>query len=142
MGLSKWKLKDDFIYEAEVLNIVDGDTIDVLIDLGFDTYQKHRVRLAGIDAYETSLRGDTTEEQKHKGIEGKQFLIKHILGEHVKIYSHKEKGKFGRYIVFVYAPEALFRRRRRVTASEEETPRYIIVNELMVEKGFAIDKQY
>ena len=45
----------------EVVNVVDGDTIDIVIDLGFDLTKKERVRLAGIDAPEsrTSNAGKT-----------------------------------------------------------------------------------
>jgi len=39
-----------FQYQAEVIRVVDGDTIDALIDLGFSVWVKKRIRLHGIDA--------------------------------------------------------------------------------------------
>ena len=38
---------DKFIYRAKLLRVVDGDTIDAMIDLGFDVWIKRRIRLAG-----------------------------------------------------------------------------------------------
>ena len=51
-------------YNAQVLRVVDGDTVDVLIDCGFSTFRKERVRLYGIDAYESRTRD---KEEKSKG---------------------------------------------------------------------------
>ena len=49
-------------YNVEVLRVIDGDTIDVMIDLGFDVWVKNRLRLEGIDAPETRTRD--LEEKK------------------------------------------------------------------------------
>lgn len=91
-----------YIYKAIVTKVVDGDTFDLEIDLGFDVKVKHRIRLYGVDAYETSLRAGTTEEEKRKGIEAKEFLIERILCKEVVIETIKDKkGKYGRYIANV-----------------------------------------
>jgi micrococcal nuclease len=55
----------------EVLRIIDGDTIDVLIDLGFKIYVTQRVRLVGIDAPETRTKD---LEEKKKGLASKEFV--------------------------------------------------------------------
>ena len=47
-----------FEYQAQIIRVVDGDTIDVLIDLGFDMHVKERVRLAGVDTPESRTRDD------------------------------------------------------------------------------------
>jgi micrococcal nuclease len=44
-------------YKAEVYNVVDGDTVDVIVDLGFKIYTKQRIRLAGIDTPERGQPG-------------------------------------------------------------------------------------
>lgn len=91
-----------YIYNATVKNVVDGDTFDLEVDLGFSVKVKHRIRLHGIDAYETSLRGGTTEDEKRKGIEAKAFLIDRILNKKVIIETVKDKqGKYGRYLANV-----------------------------------------
>ena len=47
---------------TEVVKVIDGDTIDVVIDLGFDLYKKERVRIAGVD---TPEREQETQKKKH-----------------------------------------------------------------------------
>jgi micrococcal nuclease len=69
-------LKDPYIYRVrQVHNVVDGDTIDVDIDLGFDISLAKRVRLAGIDTPESRTK-DAYE--KKLGLESKDWL-KHRL---------------------------------------------------------------
>ena len=55
----------------EVLKVVDGDTVDVLIDLGFDLTKKERIRLAGIDTPESRTRD---LEEKKLGLEAKKYM--------------------------------------------------------------------
>ena len=43
-------------YEADLVRVVDADTVDVIIDIGFSVFVKKRVRLYGIDAYESRTR--------------------------------------------------------------------------------------
>ena len=45
-----------YTYKAKVTRVVDGDTVDALIDLGFDTHVKKRIRLYGMDAWESRTR--------------------------------------------------------------------------------------
>ena len=81
-------------YKAEVLRVIDGDTIEVRVSLGFDTYTKKTVRLYGIDTPETRTKD---LEEKERGFAAKEFLIE-ILNENnneLLIKSHGI-GKFGR----------------------------------------------
>lgn len=84
-------------YRCIVLRVVDGDTVDVDIDVGFDMWlRKQRIRLAGIDAPESRTRD---KEEKHYGILAKNFLSTLLsVGESYTLLSTKEKGKFGRYL--------------------------------------------
>ena len=81
-------------YRVDVTRVVDGDTVDVDIDLGFGmTYKKQRVRLYGIDTPESRTR-DLVEKKYGKA--AKKFLQEKIeSAEVVTLYSH-DKGKFGR----------------------------------------------
>ena len=81
-------------YKAILDRVVDGDTVDALIDLGFDTHVKKRIRLYGMDAWESRTRD---KEEKVKGLAAKARLIQ-ILDENENkfiLVSHGV-GKFGR----------------------------------------------
>ena len=86
----------------KVIKVVDGDTIDVETDLGFDISITQRVRLAGIDTPESRTR-DLAE--KELGLEVKE-LLKHKLEEATSIIIKTEKpdstGKFGRVIGWLH----------------------------------------
>lgn len=82
-------------YKVEVTRVVDGDTVDVDIDLGFGMcYKKQRVRLMGIDTPESRTRD---LEEKFYGKQSKKFLSSVLKGKVVTLLSH-DKGKFGRII--------------------------------------------
>jgi len=59
-------------YNATIVNIVDADTVDVMIDLGFSVHVKNRLRLWGIDAWESRT---SDPEEKKKGLRAKERLI-------------------------------------------------------------------
>lgn len=92
-------------YVRKVENVVDGDTIDVLIDLGFDILFKSRVRLAGIDTPESRTR-DLAE--KKLGLESKEY-IKKLLKDAKSVIIKTEKinstEKFGRILGWLYINE-------------------------------------
>jgi micrococcal nuclease len=84
----------------EVVKVVDGDTIDIIIDLGFDLTKKERVRLAGIDTPESRTRD---LEEKKFGLEAKTFLerrLKDGFGSGLKVKTEKD-GKYGRMLGWV-----------------------------------------
>ena len=84
-----------FKYNAVVDNVVDGDTVDVSIDLGFDIWHKTRVRLLGID---------TPEKWFNYGKVVKQYVQQSLEGKKVQLVSTKA-DKYGRYLVQFYVPE-------------------------------------
>jgi micrococcal nuclease len=89
-------------YVRKVDNVVDGDTIDVLIDLGFDILFQSRVRLAGIDTPESRTK-DLAE--KALGIESKEYLKKYLKdAKSVVIKTEKmdSSEKYGRILGWVY----------------------------------------
>lgn len=85
-----------YAYNAKVIRWVDGDTVDVDIDLGFDiVLHSQRVRLYGIDAPESRTR-DLSEKQR--GLEAKAYCQRTVPeGSAIKLKTHKE-GKYGRIL--------------------------------------------
>ena len=89
-------------FVEEVKNVVDGDTIDVVIDLGFDILFASRVRLAGIDTPESRT---TDKAEKALGLEAKEYLKK-CLKDAKSVVIRTEKmdssEKYGRILGWVY----------------------------------------
>ena len=77
------KKMDKHIYSAKVVRVVDGDTADAMIDLGFDTWVKKRIRFFGVDTWESRTRN---LEEKKKGLEAKEY-VKDLL-------ENSDEGKF------------------------------------------------
>lgn len=94
-------IEPNFTYKATILNIVDGDTVDVEIDLGFRTKQTHRLRLNRCNTYETrGTRGKTRE----LAFAGKDFTAEKVSGKEVIIIT-KKSDAFGRYLADVIYEE-------------------------------------
>jgi micrococcal nuclease len=107
-------------YVRKVENVVDGDTIDVLIDLGFDILFQSRVRLAGIDTPESRTR-DLAE--KALGLESKEYLkkaLKDAKSVVIKTEKMNSTEKFGRILGWLYV--------------NGET---VSVNDMMINDGYA-----
>jgi len=108
----------------EVNRVVDGDTIDVTIDLGFDLYKKERVRIAGVDTPEKRTRD---LDEKELGIDAtnwmKEKLDGAISGDDDLIIRTElvgGMGKYGRLLGWLYIGDG-------------ETS----LNEQMIEEGYA-----
>ena len=84
-------------YKCKLLRVIDGDTIDVDIDLGFGVWmRKQRIRLFGIDTPESRTRD--LEEKKY-GNAAKYFLSRWCETDNLSIKTHKDdRGKFGRIL--------------------------------------------
>ena len=89
-----------FEYNAKVIRVVDGDTIDAMVDLGFTTFKKVRIRMHGINAPESRTR-DLVE--KEKGLAAKARLIEMLeeSDNEFRLISHGV-GKFGRCLGEIY----------------------------------------
>jgi micrococcal nuclease len=84
----------------EINRVVDGDTIDVTIDLGFDLYKKERVRVAGVDTPEKRTRDDEEKALKLEGaISGDDDLI-------IRTELVGGMGKYGRLLGWLYIGDA------------------------------------
>lgn len=84
-------------YRCKILKVVDGDTVDVDIDLGFGVWMRgERVRLYGIDTPESRTRDQV---EKKYGLMAKNFLKNTLAHEDVVLKTHKDAtGKFGRIL--------------------------------------------
>lgn len=84
-----------FEYYATVLKVIDGDTVDFDVDLGFDVHMNMRVRLAGIDAPEMRTKD---------GMVSRSWLILKLpVGSKFLIRTDKDrKEKYGRYLATVF----------------------------------------
>ena len=82
-------------YKAKIIEVYDGDTFTFEVDLGFSITVKEKIRLAGINTPE--VRG----KSKLEGIMVRDYVRSIILGKEVIIQVFK-KGKFGRYIAYVF----------------------------------------
>jgi micrococcal nuclease len=94
-------------YKAKLDRVVDGDTVDAMIDCGFSTFKKERIRLHGIDAPESRTRD---KAEKKRGLAAKarlKELIKEGKNEFLVETSVDKKGKYGRLLGKLFPlPEA------------------------------------
>ena len=89
-------------YVRKVENVVDGDTIDVLIDLGFDILFQSRVRLAGLDTPESRTKD---LKEKALGLESKEYLkkaLKDAKSVVIKTEKMNSSEKYGRILGWLY----------------------------------------
>jgi micrococcal nuclease len=87
-------------YKAKVIKVIDGDTVDVAIDLGFDIILKERIRLYGINCPESRT---SNKSEKTKGLQSKGFTeLKLPVGKDVVLESKSfSKEKYGRILANV-----------------------------------------
>jgi micrococcal nuclease len=83
----------------KIIRVVDGDTVDLDIDLGFGVTISHRVRLKGIDAAETRT---LNIEEKKKGLQAKEWLVKELAKEGDWIIETTKEDKYGRILGSLY----------------------------------------
>ena len=96
-----------YIYKAKVVRVVDGDTLDVDVDLGMNIRHHMRARIASIDAPE--IYGVKKESSEYEaGLLAADRARELVEGKDVFIRTHRDrKGKYGRYIVDVFLDESL-----------------------------------
>mgnify|MGYP001305742837 FL=1 len=109
---------------TEINRVLDGDTIDVTIDLGFDLYKKERVRIAGVDTPEKRTRN---LEEKELGIDATNWLkekLESTLAGDDQLFIRTELvggvGKYGRLLGWCYIGDA-----------------EVSLNEQMITEGYA-----
>jgi micrococcal nuclease len=115
-----------YTYKATVERVVEGDTIDLVIDLGFKITSFQPIRLGGINIPGTYNVKKDSEAYK-KGIKAKAFVPERITDNNneVIVETDKDIGKFGRYIGII-----------RLSDREQS------LNDELVEKGYAVYAEY
>lgn len=88
-----------YVYEnVNITKVIDGDTVEAMVDLGFDVWKVMKLRLYGIDAPELK---DDNLEIRQKAYDSKDYLEKLILNKNVKIESFGP-DKYGRTLATIY----------------------------------------
>ena len=114
-------------YNATLVRVVDGETVDAMIDLGFDIKVKKRIRLAGINAPESRTRNKV---EKKLGLAAKERLIELMEGAaNVFELESKEIGKYGRILGVIYINKL----------SGKDTITQACINEMLVSEGHATE---
>lgn len=114
----------NYSYRAELVRVVDADTLDVDLDLGFYVWARKRLRLAGINAWET--RGT----ERDKGLAAKAF-VQSLLTTADRLYCQTyldATGKYGRVLAVVWV------------VANDNPP--IDLNRFLVKQGHAIEVEY
>ena len=93
-------MKTRFYYGCELLRVVDGDTIDIRADLGFDCFMKLRLRFAGINTPESRTRN---LEERALGKAATARLVEILESADSLEFESFGKGKFGRVLATPYA---------------------------------------
>ena len=115
-----------YTYKAKLDRVIDGDTIDVDIDLGFDIKVKKRVRFVGINAPESRTRD---LEEKAKGLAAKD-RVKAILAENdIFTIESQEIGKYGRVLGKIYLS--------RIDGRDSLTQ--ICLNDQLIKEGHGVE---
>jgi micrococcal nuclease len=91
-----------YIYKAELVRVVDGDTVDLIIDLGFDTLRKERFRLYGIDAPEmNTAEGKAAKAWLWEALQPLEAIYVQTLQHKIKA----NRDKYGRFLAVLYGFE-------------------------------------
>jgi endonuclease YncB( thermonuclease family) len=87
------------IYQAKIVEVVDGDTFDLMIDLGFNNFTKQRMRLYGIDAPE--MRTQAGKDLKRRLVEN--YYLAPVIVQSVEAPKSKQfRDKYGRFLAIIY----------------------------------------
>jgi micrococcal nuclease len=108
-------------YKAKLVRVVDGDTIDAEIDLGFGVFIKQRIRLYGIDTPESRTKD---LEEKERGLAAKARLTELLPKEFIVQTILNKRGKYGRVLGTLLV--------------EDESGNVTDINETLVTEGFAV----
>ena len=113
-----------FWYGATVLGVVDGDTIDLMIDLGFNIHHKIRVRLFGVNAPESRTKD---LKEKELGLKAKSFT-QDWLTNHKWVFVNTipdKNDKYGRVLAKIYSSDQI------------DDPKTACLNTDIIQAGFA-----
>ena len=121
-----------YIYNSEVVRVVDGDTIIANVDVGFDMWKRCNIRLYGINTPETRTRD---LEEKAMGYEAKDRLIK-LLEENENKFILESKGldKYGRSLGVIWTG---YHEVETYEGISGDRPVHVSINDILVMEGLA-----
>jgi len=127
-------VRPEYIYNAEVVRVVDGDTIIANVDVGFDMWKRCNIRLYGINTPETRTRD---LQEKAKGYEAKDRLIE-LLEENENKFVLESKGldKYGRSLGVIWTG---YHEVETYADTSGTRPIEISLNDLLVQEGLATE---
>ena len=98
---------DKYIYKGKLERVVDGDTIDALIDVGFDIWVKKRIRYKGIDTWESRTR-DLAEKEKGLAAKARNKELLEKVSSKPGYFRLKSYGvgKYGRVLADIFIMDA------------------------------------
>lgn len=91
-------MQPQYLYKAKIVGVVDGDTVDAIVDLGFTVSVFIRFRLNGINTPETN---DSDPVKRALGVKAKEFVTTTLLNKEVTIRSFKT-DKYGRWLADIF----------------------------------------
>tara|TARA_Y100001938_G_scaffold145762_1_gene223222 strand:- start:368 stop:754 length:387 start_codon:yes stop_codon:yes gene_type:complete len=86
-------------YKATILRWLDGDTVELLLDLGLRVHVESKFRLGRLNAPETKMYRGVTLEEKERGLALTDLLKNKVPEETEVLVTVTKKGKYGRYII-------------------------------------------
>ena len=112
------QLRNNFIFDATFLKAVDGDTVDLEVDLGFNTFKRMRFRLKGVN----------TPERGQPGYKEATDFVREWFETHnfTCLVDSKKAGKYGRWLAICYVPAL------------SQMGGKIVLNEQLLETGHAV----
>ena len=110
-----------YTYKAKLVRVINGDTLDIEIDLGFDLVTRQRLKLYGINTPDSKSPDIDT---KQKGLDVKNRLIEVLPKEFTVTTILNKRGKYGRILGKVYIVD--------------DNDNKVCINELLVDEGHAI----
>ena len=118
-----------FNYQAKLDRVIDGDTVDAMIDIGFSVYVKKRIRFYGINTPESRTRD---LEEKKRGLASKDRLVDILETNDNEFYLQSlGVGKYGRCLGILFV--------MKLPGETEEREEFINVNKQLIVEGFGVE---
>jgi micrococcal nuclease len=118
-----------YIFRAKSTHVVDGDTIDVELDLGFNLSTVQRLRFWGVNTPEKHSKNPHERERAYAAME---FTAQMVEGKELLVQTYKT-DVFGRYLAKVFVPQEEVLE----TTGEVSEETYICLNDLLIQEGYA-----
>ena len=132
-----------FTYQAKLIEVIDGDTVDLLIDLGFGVHVKERCRLYGIDAPEMPTEAGKAAKAYLESLIGATTVDLHVQTIKMARRPKEKTDKYGRYLAVLYDGISGMEEDEENSA-EQKIPNFFwsSINRRMVQMGHAKERYW